>query len=85
MKNIDISWKIAKEITEVAVTHNIEGEPREFTSSIAPIISNAMYNREKEFLQLERFLTIIKLSKHYPEEVMLNMIKILGYELTTKK
>jgi hypothetical protein len=86
-KNMDLSWKIAKEITEIAVGNfEIKGEPRQFTSSIAPSISNAIFNREKELLQEERLLTIIKLSKTVEnEDSILHIIKGLGYELTAKK
>ena len=81
-KNIDIAQKTAKEITEVAVNFEIKGEPRQFTSSIAPIISNVMYNREKELLEYERKLTIIRLSKVLLEDTMLEVFDALKYKIT---
>lgn len=81
-KNIDIAQKVAKEITEIAVTFDIKEEPRQFTSSIAPIISNAMYNTEKELLESERWDTIRALVISVPHVLFLDTIKELGYKLT---
>lgn len=83
-KNIDIAWDIAKRVTEVAINCEIKVEPREFTSSIAPIISNQIYKREKELLEEERFRTIIRLSMYHGEDVVLGLIKNLEYEINTK-
>jgi hypothetical protein len=84
-KNIDIAQRTAKEITEIAVTFEIKGQPMQFTSSIAPIISNVIYNREKEILKEERFRTIIRLAKNHNEDIVLALISNLEYEITVKK
>jgi hypothetical protein len=84
--NRDVTYPIAKRITEIALEQfKIQGEPNQFTVQIDPLISNMVFNREKELLQEERFLTIIRLSKHITDEGMLKNIEILGYELTMKK
>ena len=83
-KNIDISWQLAKEITERAVDAEIKGEPREFTSTIAPIISNVMCAREKDLLQDERFRTIIHLSRRYSDLEVFNILETLEFEIKLK-
>lgn len=81
-KNIDSAWKVAKEVTEIGVQFEIKGEPSQFTSSIAPIISNAIYNREKEILEAERWDTVRVIAITFPNAIFLDTMKELGYKLT---
>jgi hypothetical protein len=81
--NRDHAYPVAKAVTEVAKRFEIKGEINQFTTQIDPIISNAMYNRELELLQNERFRTIIKLSKtSFTEEAILELITALNYKIT---
>lgn len=81
-KNVDLSWKVAKEVTEIGVQFEIKGEPRQFTSSIAPIISNAIYNREKELLEIERWKTVRVLANVLLEDTFTEVITALNYKIT---
>lgn len=82
MKNIDIAQDLAKDITTIAVNHEINGEPRQFTAEIAPLISNALFHREKEIRQEERLKAIIRLSKtSFTEDVVLELIEALQFKL----
>jgi hypothetical protein len=83
-KNIDISWQLAKEITERAVDAEIKGEPKEFTNTIAPIISNVIYAIEKDLLQEERFRIIVHLSRRYPDLEVFSIIETLEFEIKLK-
>ena len=82
--NKDISYPLAKRITEVAVNFEIKGEPRQFTTQIDPIISNVIYAREKELLARERLMTIIKLREVLDTEMLLRAIDGLEYEVIIK-
>jgi len=82
--NRDIAYPIAKRVTEIAVAFDIKGEPKQFTNQIDPIISNAMYAREKELLARERLITIIKLGRVLDINTCLNAVAELDYEVIIK-
>ena len=85
MKTIqDDSNEIAKQIEKLAETFNID-KNNQFKIQILPIISNAIYARENDLLEQERFQTIIKLSRVLNDEEIIKAIDGLGYGVSLKK
>lgn len=55
-------------------------------ASIHPMISNAMYQREKEVREQERLLALINLSKGIDDTGLLfNLVTMLGYKVESTK
>ena len=51
---------------------------------MSPIISNAIFKRENELLEKERFRTLIILARVLNDDNLEKSIEALGYTLTTK-
>ena len=78
-----------------AVTENVvknlitnfkcEGDYQQMISSIHPIISNAMFHRENELLEEERFKSLITLSRVLDDTNINKAISSLKYQLDIKK
>lgn len=60
----------------------IEGDLNQMKIQIHPIISNAMFARDNELLEAERFRTIQHLSRVFSDEDMKRVVKCLGLHLT---
>jgi hypothetical protein len=60
----------------------IEGDLNQIKIQIHPIISNAMFARDNELLEAERFRTIQHLSRVFSDEDMERVVKCLGLHLT---
>lgn len=80
------SLEVTKSIIALTVSHfNFKGDEYQFQISVHPVVSNAMYAREKELLEEERFRTIISLARVMNDADMSVIVKALGYTLTVKK
>ncbi len=67
-----------------SVTNDIIKYVIEFHTSIHPFISNAMFSRDKDVLERERFKTLITLSRTLDDENLEKVIIALNYQLTLK-
>jgi hypothetical protein len=87
MKNCtEYALDITKEIMEDIISkYEIVGDLNQIKIQIHPIISNAIYKRENELLEKERFNNIIKLSRALDDENVKSVIDALNYQLTIKK
>jgi hypothetical protein len=62
-----------------------KGDINQLKVDLHPKISNFIFNREKDILEQERFLTLIKISRTIPNNhTVLDIIKGLGYKLEMK-
>lgn len=79
----DEGLNISNEIMdEVISKFEVKGDLHQIKIQIHPIISNAMFHRDNELLEEERFRTFQKLSREFNDEDMKRIIKSLGYHLT---
>jgi len=61
-----------------------KGDLNQLKVQMHPVISNAMYAREKSILERERFQTFIALSRVLDDAAMESAINALGYEFVKK-
>lgn len=79
------SLEVTNQIMEAVVsTFKVEGELNQMKVQIHPIIGNAMFHRDKELLEIERFRTLIALSRALDDQSIEAAIKALRYQLTVK-
>lgn len=84
-KSIDLGLDVSKEIMDKVISKfDVSGDLNQIKISIHPIIANAMYQRDKELLQKERFETLIALARVLDNENIEAAIKALRYELNVK-
>ncbi len=86
MKNsVEVSQDISNEIiSDILPKFNFEGDTYQLKVNIMPIISNTIYNREKELLEKERFETLITLARVLDNTTIETVIKALKYSITVK-
>lgn len=85
--SLNISSKTSDDVVKVVTSKwfKFKGDERQLHTQIHPIISNAMYNREKELLEDERFKTLIALARTFDDETVNKAIVALNYQLIVKK
>ncbi len=86
MKNsVEHSLEVVNEImTSVISSFEVKGDVNQLKTGMMPLISNAMFNRDKEVLEQERFETLITLSRTLDDEQVKKVIRALRYSLTVK-
>jgi hypothetical protein len=81
LKPTDLAFDIAKEITTKIATQ--PSEDRQIQSSIAPIISNSIFERDKDIIENERWRTVKALALALPFGESFDLaINTLGYKIT---
>lgn len=82
----DASRRVITEIMAHAIfPSKLSGDNRQLETSIHPLIANAMYNRDKEILEEERWRTIETLAKSGHVSDFHSVMKELGYKLKVEK
>lgn len=84
MEKIDIGLVITNQIMEKIDNKN-QNDLYNLKSEIRPLISNAIYHRELEVLEKERFRTIFHLSRIFDDDNMVNIVNELGLNLNSHK
>ena len=72
---------ISEQIVDNLSTFGEQIDSHQFKLNIHPIISNAIYARDKELLEQERFNTLIKLARVLDDTNLDIAIKALNYKL----
>lgn len=87
MKNsFDHSSDVTDEIMKYVISnYEITGDVKQIKLEIHPIISNAMYFRENDVLEKERFKTLITLARALDDENLQKAIDALKYKLLLEK
>jgi hypothetical protein len=84
-KSFSESLEVTTQIMETVVSKfEVEGDLNQMKISIHPIIANAMYNRDNELLEQERFKTLITLARTLNDGNLGKVIKALNYKLIIK-
>ena len=84
-KSIEQSLEVTSQIMETVIAKfEVEGDLNQIKVQMHPIIANAMYQRDKELLEKERFETLITLARTLDNTNIEAVVKALRYELTTK-
>lgn len=83
MEKIDIGLVITNQIIE-KIDKN-QNELYNLKSEIRPVISNAIYHRELEVLEKERFRTIFHLSRIFDDDDMCKIVNELDFKLNLQK
>lgn len=79
------SRETTNQIVETLISNfKVEYDISQMKAQIHPIIANAMYQRDKELLENERFETLITLARTLDNTNILSVVKALKYELTVK-
>lgn len=81
LHSMDVTTNV---INSLSSSFKLEGDYQHMKSTIHPIISNAMFHREKELLEEERFTTLIALAKVLDDDNIHRAITALKYQLTKK-
>lgn len=82
----DKAFKISQEIIDSVIPgFRPQGDLTQMKSSMAPIISNAMYARENELIQNERMETFVALARVLDNESIEKAVKALRYQITLIK
>lgn len=86
MKNsIDQSVEVTTQIMETVIAKfEVNGDLNQMKIQMYPIIANAMYQRDKELFEKERFETLITLARTLDNTNIESVIKALRYELKVK-
>jgi len=78
----DYSLGVSQNVVDIVdKSFNEKYDFKQLKVQIHPIISNAMYKRDKEIIMNERFNTLITLSKSLDNETLKKVIDSLGYKL----
>jgi len=81
-KAVEQGLETTNKIMENVISNfKIEGDLHQMKLQMHPIISNAMFDRDNEILEDERFRTIQHLSRVFNDEEMKKAIKCLDYKL----
>jgi len=84
-KSIEQSLEVTSQIMETVIAKfEVEGDLNQMKVQMHPIIANAMYQRDKELLEKERFETLIALARTLDNTNIEAVVKALRYELTIK-
>ena len=84
-KSIEQSLDVTSQIMETVIAKfEVEGDLNQMKVQMHPIIANAMYQRDKELLEKERFETLITLVRTLDNTNIEAVVKALRYELTVK-
>lgn len=84
--NFEQSKLVVNEIVDnILPSFKLKGDKQQIKSMIHPIIANEMYKREIELLEIERFDTLISLSRSLDNENLKKSIIALKYQLTIKE
>ena len=84
-KSIEQSLEVTSQIIETVIAEfEVEGDLNQMKVQMHPIIANAMYQRDKELLEKERFETLIALARTLDNTNIEAVVKALRYELTIK-
>lgn len=74
--------EVSNKIMESVISQfQVEGNLNQMKIQIHPIISNAMFHRDNEILEAERFRTLQQLSRVLSDKAMKKAIKSLGFHL----
>ena len=85
-KSIDAGLETTKLIMDhVIPNHKFEGDPNQLKISLHPQISNAMFARDKEVLELERLTTLITLARTLDDVNLHKAYDALNYQITKKE
>jgi hypothetical protein len=83
LTNFDASKETTSQIMQTVISNfDVQGDLNQMEKNIHPIISNAMFQRDKDLLQQERFETLIILSRTLDDISISKCIDALGYKLT---
>jgi hypothetical protein len=85
--NNDDSSEVCNNVIKVVTSEyfKFKGDTRQLHTQMHPIVSNAMYKRENELLEQERFKVLITLARTLDDENVNKAIVALKYQLTVKK
>jgi hypothetical protein len=78
-QGLEITNQIMESITS---QFEIQGDVNQIKAQIHPVISNAIFERDKELLEAERFRIIQHLSRIFNNEDMERVVKCLRLRLT---
>ena len=81
-QGLEITEEIVKDLSSKGY---LQGDLRQIQLGIHPTISNAIYNRDKDLLEKERFETLITLARVLDNETIEKAVTALKYTLTVKK
>ena len=83
--NFEESQEVTKKTMEVVSIYFKRGDSKQASIGILPIISNAMFLREKEILEQERVKTIFALAKTLDFDNFKACIDSLGFNINLEK
>jgi len=91
-KSIDQGLEVSKEIVEYLKKHRglkagkgVDSDEYQVKASIHPTIANAMFHRDKEVLEHERFKTMMSLARVLDDKQFAKAMVELGYSIEVKK
>ena len=90
MKDSKQNWDLTNEIVDSVIKDVDTHRKNKYKQSqlkvmLQPTISNALFNRDKEILEAERFTTLVSLARVLDDENMKKAVIGLNYKLIVEK
>ena len=68
-------------VNDIMKCIKMEGDKKQIKLQMMPFISNAIFHRDKELLEMERFVTLITLCRVLDDKNIKTVIDAMGYSL----